>query len=174
MSSAEDLERTLACGSSCGNNALVPARYRTHAGFFALAVLTVAAFGCTAPAKEFVDKIRAESTEKCNEGNQAACHTVVQQLGDTKVAIESTAPIELQTPACNAGKQDACQQMAVLHGELSAWCSMGNGQACASVNTGPWPANWDEPALIDAAKLSCLSGKFKPDSSTCQALQMME
>lgn len=157
-----------------GNNALVPARYRTRAGFFALAVLTVAAFGCTAPAKEFVDKIRAESTEKCNEGNQAACHTIVQQLGDTKVAIESTAPIELQTPACNAGKQDACQQMAVLHGELSAWCSMGNGQACASVNTGPWPANWDEPALIDAAKLSCLSGKFKPDSSTCQALQMME
>jgi hypothetical protein len=42
------------------------------------------------------------------------------------------------------------------------------------VNIGPWPAKWDEPALIDAAKLSCLSGKFKPDSNTCQALQMME
>jgi hypothetical protein len=148
--------------------------YRTPARFFALAVLAVAAFGCTAPATKFVDNIRAESTEKCHEGNQAACHTIVQQLGDTKVAIESTAPIQFQTPACNAGKQEACQQMAVLHGEMSAWCSMGNGPACAAVNTGPWPQNWDEPALIDAAKLSCLSGKFKPDSSTCQALQMME
>ena len=98
---------------------------------------------------------------------------MVQALGDTKIAIESTAPIETQTPACNAGKQDACEQMAVLHGELSAWCSTGNAQACAAVNTGPWPAKWDEPALIDAAKLSCLSGQFKADSSTCQALQMM-
>jgi hypothetical protein len=152
----------------------VPARSGTHARYFALALALVSVSGCTAPAKKFVDNIRAEATEKCNEGNQAACHTIVQQLGDTKVAIESTAPIEIQTPACNAGKQDACQQMAVLHGELSAWCSMGNGPACAAVNTGPWPQNWDEPALIDAAKLSCLSGKFKPDSSTCQALQTME
>ena len=98
---------------------------------------------------------------------------MVQAISDTKVAIESTAPIEIQTPACNAGKQDACQQLAVLHGELSSWCSMGNGQACAAINVGPWPAKWDEPALIDAAKLSCLSGQFKPNSSTCQALQMM-
>ena len=155
------------------NNAHVPARSRASAHFFALTVTLVIASGCTPQAQGFVDKIRAESTEKCNEGNQAACHTIVQALSSTKVAIESTAPIETQTPACNAGKQDACQQMAVLHGELSAWCSMGNGQACAAVNTGPWPAKWDEPALIDAAKLSCLSGQFKADSSTCQALQMM-
>ena len=151
----------------------MPAKFRASASLLALTIVLVAASGCSSQAQDFVTKIRAESTEKCNQGNQAACHTIVQALSDTKVAIESTAPIEMQTPACNAGKQDACQQMAVLHGELSAWCSMGNNQACAAVNTGPWPAKWDEPALIDAAKLSCLSGQFKPDSSTCQALQMM-
>jgi hypothetical protein len=151
----------------------VPARFSATAGLLALAIVLLAVSGCSSEAQDFVTKIRAESTEKCNQGNQAACHTIVQALSDTKVAIESTAPIEMQTPACNAGKQDACQQMAVLHGELSAWCSTGNNQACAAVNTGPWPAKWDEPALIDAAKLSCLSGQFKPDSSTCQALQMM-
>lgn len=151
----------------------MPAKFSVSAGLLALAIVVVAASGCSSQSEDFVTKIRAESTEKCNQGNQAACHTIVQALSDTKVAIESTAPIETQTPACNAGKQDACQQMAVLHGELSAWCSTGNNQACAAVNTGPWPAKWDEPALIDAAKLSCLSGQFKPDSSTCQALQMM-
>ncbi len=151
----------------------MPARSRARAAASALAIALVAASGCTPQAQLFVDKIRAESTEKCNEGNQAACHTIVQALSDTKVAIESTAPIEMQTPACNAGKQDACQHLAVLHGELSSWCAMGNSQACSAVNTGPWPAKWDEPALIDAAKLSCLSGQFKADSSTCQALQMM-
>jgi len=163
------------------NNAHVPVKSRDYAaasvgeiaGLLALAIVLVVACGCTPQAQQFVDKIRVESTEKCNEGNQAACHTIVQALSDTKVAIESTAPLETQTPACNAGKQDACQQLAVLHGELSSWCSMGNGHACAAVNTGPWPAKWDEPALIDAAKLTCLSGHFKPDSSTCQALQMM-
>jgi hypothetical protein len=152
---------------------LVPAKSRAFAGFMALATIIVVAYGCSSQAQDFVTKIRAESVEKCNEGNQAACHTVVQALGDTKIAIESTAPIETQTPACNAGKRDACEQMAVLHGELSAWCSTGNAQACTAVNTGPWPAKWDEPALIDAAKLSCLSGQFKADSSTCQALQML-
>ncbi len=151
----------------------MPAKFSVSAGLLALAIVVVAASGCSSQSEDFVTKIRAESTEKCNQGNQAACHTIVQALSDTKVAIESTAPIETQTPACNAGKQDACQQMAVLHGELSAWCSTGNNQACAAVNTGPWPAKWDEPALIDAAKLSCLSGQFKPDFSTCQALQMM-
>jgi len=140
---------------------------------FAFLVLAIVAAGCTAPAQEFVDKVRTQSTEKCNEGNQAACHTIVQRVSDTKVLIENTAPIEILTPACNAGKQLACQEMAVLHGELSTWCSMGNGQACAAVNVGPWPQKWDEPALIDAAKLSCLSGQFKAESHTCQALQMM-
>jgi len=155
------------------NNAHVLVRSRTRTCFFALAVTIFVASGCSSEAQDFVTKIRAQATEKCNEGNQAACRTIVQQVGDTKVAIESTAPIELQTPACNAGNQDACEQMAVLHGELSTWCSMGNNQACAAVNTGPWPLKWDEPALIDAAKLSCLGGKFKPESNTCQALQMM-
>ena len=143
------------------------------ARLFALAIVLLVASGCGSQSQTFVTKIRAEATEKCNEGNQAACHTIVQALSDTKVAIESTAPIGIETPACNAGRQDACQQMAVLHGELSTWCTMGNGQACAAVNTGPWPTKWDEPALIDAAKLSCLDGKFKLDSHTCQALQMM-
>lgn len=156
------------------NNAHVQAKSRTSAGFFVLAIVLVTISGCGSQAQDFVTKVRAEATEKCNEGNQAACHTIVQATSDTKVAIESTAPIEIQTPACDAGNPDACQQMAVLHGELSAWCSTGNSQACAAVNTGPWPAKWDEPALIDAAKMSCLAGKFKPDSSTCQALQMMD
>ena len=163
------------------NNAHVPGKSRAYgaasvraiAGRLALAIVLAVASGCTSQAQQFVNKIRAESTEKCNEGNQAACHTIVQALSDTKVAIESTAPLETQTPACDAGKQDACQQLAVLHGELSSWCSMANGQACSAVNTGPWPAKWDEPALIDAAKLKCLSGHFRPDSSTCQALEMM-
>lgn len=155
------------------STAYAPASRRAITALLAFAIVAIVASGCTPPAQKFVDKIRAESTEKCNEGNQAACHTIVQALSKTKVAIESTAPLETQTPACNAGNRDACEQLAVLHGELSAWCSMGNGQACAAVNTGPWPANWDEPALIDAAKLACLSGRFKPDSSTCQALEMM-
>jgi len=152
----------------------VPTTFRTHVRFFALAIVLATVSGCSSQAQDFVTKIRAEATEKCNEGNQAACHTIVQPLSETKVAIESTAPIEFQTPACNTGNQQACQQMAVLHGELSTWCSIGNTQACAAVNTGPWPQKWDEPALIDAAKMSCLAGKFKTDSSTCQALQMME
>lgn len=120
-----------------------------------------------------MDKIRADADQKCQQGNQPACHTIVQALNDTKVAIETTSPLETQTPACIAGKQDACQQVAVMHAELSSWCSMNNAQACAAVNTGPWPKTWDEPALIDAAKLSCLSGQFKSESNTCQALQMM-
>jgi hypothetical protein len=138
-----------------------------------LAIMLFVASGCSSDAEDFVTKIRAESTKRCNEGNQAACHTILQQVSDTKVLIESTAPIAIETPACNAGKQDACQKMAVLHGELSTWCTMGNGQACAAVNIGPWPTKWDEPALIDAAKMSCLSGQFKPDSNTCQALEEM-
>jgi hypothetical protein len=155
------------------NNAHVLAKNRTLAAASVVAIILAGVSGCSSQSQDFVTKIRAEATEKCNEGNQAACHTIVQALSDTKVAIESTAPIAIETPACNAGRQDACQQMAVLHGELSTWCTMGNGQACAAVNTGPWPTKWDEPALIDAAKMSCLSGQLKPDSSTCQALEMM-
>src|ERR1700719_4986155 len=107
---------------------------------FVLAILLFVVSGCSSQAQDFITKIRAQATEKCNEGNQAACHTIVQQVSDTKVAIESSAPIEFLTPACNAGKQDACMQMAVLHGELSTWCTMGNGQAGAADNTGPQPA----------------------------------
>ncbi len=156
-------------------------RFRTHpsgrtraiAAWVAVAIAACIAAGCAPPAKAFVDKIRADADEKCHQGNQPACHTIVQALNDTKVAIESTSPLETQTPACIAGKRDACQQVAVMHAELSAWCSMDNAQACAAVSTGPWPKTWDEPALIDAAKLSCLSGQFKSESNTCQALQMM-
>jgi hypothetical protein len=164
-----------------GNNAHVLARFRTHRDVFmhaiaasiAIAIIACIASGCADPAKAFVDKIRADANAKCQEGNQPACHTIVQALNDTKVAIESTSPLETQTPACIAGKQDACQQVAVLHAELSAWCSMDNAQACAAVNVGPWPKKWDEPALIDAAKVSCQNGQFKSESNTCQALQMM-
>ncbi len=66
-----------------------------RACFFALAFMLA---GCSSESHDFVTKIRAEATEKCNEGNQAACHTVVQALSDTKVAIDSTAPIEFKRP----------------------------------------------------------------------------
>ena len=160
-----------------GNNAHVPDGFRTRtraiSALVAIAIVTWIAAGCAPPAKAFVDKIRADADAKCQQGNQPACHTIVQALNDTKVAIESTSPLETQTPACIAGKQEACQQVAVLHAELSAWCSMDNAQACAAVNVGPWPKKWDEPALIDAAKVSCQNGQFKTESNTCQALQMM-
>ena len=160
-----------------GNNAHVPDGFRTRtraiSALVAIAIVTWIAAGCAPPAKAFVDKIRADADAKCQQGNQPACHTIVQALNDTKVAIESTSPLETQTPACNAGKQDACQQVAVMHAELSSWCSMDNAQACAAVNVGPWPKKWDEPALIDAAKVSCQNGQFKSESNTCQALQMM-
>src|SRR5258708_24677770 len=123
-------------------------------------ILACIAAGCGNPAKAFVDKIRADADTKCQQGNQPACHTVVQALNDTKVAIETTSTLETQTPACIAGKQDACQQVAVLHAELSAWCSMDNAQACAAANVGPWPKQWDEPALFDAAKVSTQNGQF--------------
>ena len=148
-------------------------RTRAISALVAIALAACIAIACSPPAKAFVDKIRAESNEKCQQGNQPACHTIVQALNDTKVAIESTSPLETQTPACIAGKQNACQQVAVLHAELSAWCSMDNEQACAAVNVGPWPKKWDEPALLDAAKVSCQNGQFKSESNTCQALQMM-
>ena len=139
----------------------------------ALAIVLVVLSGCTAPATDFVDKITADAKEKCEAGNQIACHTVVQQVSDTRVLIETTLPIDVETPACNAGKQDACQQLAVLHSELSSWCGMGNNQACGAINNSTWPTKWDEPSLVDAAKLSCLSGHFKPESHTCQALEAM-
>jgi hypothetical protein len=139
----------------------------------ALAIALAVVAGCTDPATDFVNTIQADATQKCSEGNKVACGVIVQQVSDTKVLMESTTPLETETPACNAGKQDACEQLAVLHSELSAWCTTGNIQACGAINTGSWPTKWDEPALIDAAKLSCLSGKFKPDSHTCQALDML-
>ncbi len=96
-------------------------RSRAISALVAIAIASCLAIACSPPAKAFVDKIRAESNEKCQQGNQPACHTIVQALNDTKVAIESTSPLETQTPACIAGKQNACQQVAVLHAEPSAW-----------------------------------------------------
>ena len=176
-----DFESHLHRPAYAGNNAHVPDRLRTLrntrtraiSALVAIALASCLAIACSPPAKAFVDKIRADANAKCQQGNQPACHTIVQALNDTKVAIESTSPLETQTPACIAGKQDACQQVAVLHAELSAWCSMDNEQACAAVNVGPWPQKWDEPALLDAAKVSCQNGQFKTESNTCQALQMM-
>ena len=155
------------------NNASVRAGFRVRSSVGVLAIVLLAAAGCTAPAQEFVDKVRADATEKCDQGNQIACHTIVQRVTDTKVVVETTLPLEAETTGCNAGKQPDCQQVAVLHSELSGWCAMGNNQACTTVNVGPWPTKWDEPALLDAAKLSCLSGQFKPESHTCQALDLM-
>jgi hypothetical protein len=138
-------------------------------GAFAIA-LGIGGAGCSPPAEVIVNKIRSEADVKCQEGNQPACDTVVQTLSSTKVAIESTSSIATLTPECNSGKHESCEQLAVLHAELMSWCSMGNARACAAVKVGTWPAKWDEPALIDAAKLSCLSGQLKQNSNTCQAL----
>jgi hypothetical protein len=128
--------------------------------------------GCTSTAQIFAEKIRARADEECHQGNQAACNTIVQALSDTKVGIESTSSLYTLTPDCDAGKQDACQQVAVMHLEFTAWCAAGNERACSAVKGGPWPAaKMDEPALVDAAKLSCLSEHFQPDSSICVAVQ---
>ena len=129
--------------------------------------------GCSDPSEAIVDKFRAKADELCNQGNHVACGTVVQPLSSTKVAFESTASIALLTPECNAGKHESCEQLAVLHAELMSWCAEENSRACAAVKIGPWPGKWDEPALIDAAKLSCLNGQFKQDSNTCQALDYL-
>lgn len=139
----------------------------------ALAIsIGVGAAGCTPPAQSFVEKIRAQADEACHQGNQAACNTIVQALTETKVGIESTSTLFTITPDCDAGKQEACQQVAVMHVELSAWCAAGNERACVAVKGGPWPtARIDESSLVDAAKLSCLSGQLKPNSSTCVAVQ---
>jgi len=135
------------------------------------ALLSGFSTGCTAPSQTAVDKIRAIAEQKCHEGNQPACDTIVQPLTDTKVAIESTGVLPTLTPACNAGKHDACQQLAVLRAELSSWCAANNARACAAVNVGPWPQNSDVPALVDSAKLACLSGQLKADSATCHSLE---
>lgn len=138
---------------------------------FSLALAALAA-GCASPSKTVVDKVNADASQMCQQGNQAACHTIVQELGDTKVGITSTGALAAQTADCNRGNQQSCQHVAVMHIQLSSWCSKGNARACAAVNAGPWPQHWDEPALMDAATMSCLSGQFKPDSATCQALGM--
>jgi hypothetical protein len=173
----------LARNGIAGNNADVPQLFARAArkiapstwNLIALSGGAMIAFcvvlaGCSAPAKDFVDKVTVQADGQCRQGNQAACHTIVQQLTETKVGIESTGTLDITTAACNSGNLDACEQAAVLHVELSGWCSAGNAKACAAVSAGPWPKKMDEPALIDAAKLNCLSGHFKESSNTCQAL----
>jgi len=134
------------------------------------AIIGAVLFGCSSPAQDFVERVTTESATECKAGNQAACHTIVQKLGDTKVGIESTGTLDILTDRCNRGDQAACQQTAVMNAELSSWCTRGNSLACGAVETGPWPRKWDQPALIDAARISCMNGKFKPDSNTCRSL----
>ena len=129
-----------------------------------------AGFSTKSQGEQAVDKLRALADTKCHEGNQSACDTIIQIVGD-KVAIESVGDIETLTPSCNAGKQESCQQLGVLHAELSDWCSTGNARACATVNVGPWPKNLDVPASVDSAKLACKAGQLKADSQTCRALE---
>lgn len=129
-----------------------------------------AGFSTESQGEQAVDKLRALADAKCHEGNQAACDTVIQVVGD-KVAIESVGDIETLTPSCNAGHRESCQQLGVLHAELSDWCSANNARACATVNVGPWPKNLDVPASVDSAKLACQGGQLKSDSQTCRALE---
>jgi hypothetical protein len=128
-----------------------------------------AGFSTKSQGEQAVDKLRALADAKCHEGNQAACDTIIQIVGD-RVAIESVGGIDVLTHSCNAGKQEVCQQLGVLHAELSDWCSTGNARACATVNVGPWPKKLDIPASVDSAKLACQGGQLKPDSQTCRAL----
>ena len=137
----------------------------------ALALIAfAAATSCASRAQKFADNVRARANEECAKGNRPACDTVVQALDDGKVGIQTAGMIPILTPKCEAGDDDACQQAAVMHVQLSAWCSAGNERACLAVNKGPWPKTWDEAALVDRAKLACLSGHFKDASTTCQAL----
>jgi hypothetical protein len=132
--------------------------------------LLASAWSCTPPSQKFVESVRQQANEQCAKGNQPACDTVVQALDNNRVGIQTTGMIPFLTPKCESGDQDACQQAAVMHVQLSSWCMAGNDRACLSVKRGPWPKTWDEASLIDKAKLSCLSGHFKEDSTTCQAL----
>jgi hypothetical protein len=135
--------------------------------------LVTMAVGCTTPAQDVAQKIETKADETCKQGNDAACHTIVQVLGPTKVAFESTLTVDELRQDCTDGKRIACEQLAVKHAELSSWCSTGNTRACAEVQADAWPHGWDEPALLDAARLGCLQGKFQKNSDTCQALSTL-
>jgi len=97
----------------------------------------------------------------------------VQVLGDTKIGIQSTEGIDTLAAECHDGKVDECQQLAVMHVQLSHWCNSGNTRACEELNGNKWPSDWDEPALIDAARISCINGKLDAKSNTCEALQSL-
>lgn len=135
-------------------------------------MLTVLVAGCAeqSQSEAAVDKLRALADQKCHEGNQPACDTIIQIVG-TRVAIESVSDLPALTPSCEAGRQDTCQQLAVIRAELSEWCAANNARACAAVNVGTWPRNLDVPALVDSAKLACLGGQVKADTPTCRALE---
>jgi hypothetical protein len=135
-----------------------------------LLLLALSVGGCTTPAQQTADKIGTRADEVCKEGNKAACHTIVQVIGPSKIAIESTLTVDGLADGCKNGKHGACEQLAVMHAELSSWCSSGNTRACAEVASAAWPHGWDEPALIDAARVSCMKGTYKKDSNTCRAL----
>jgi hypothetical protein len=132
-----------------------------------------AAWACTSPAEDVAQKIQTKADETCKAGNEAACHTIIQVIGPTKVAFESTLSVDELRQDCTDGKHIACEQLAVKHAELSSWCSTGNTRACAEVDADAWPHGWDEPALLDAARLGCIKGKFQKDSDTCQALSTL-
>ncbi len=141
--------------------------------FFGTLALIPAAWSCTSPAEDVAQKIQTKADETCKAGNEAACHTIIQVIGPTKVAFESTLSVDALREDCTSGKKLACEQLAVKHAELSSWCSTGNTRACAEVDADAWPHGWDEPALLDAARLGCIQGKFQKNSDTCQALSTL-
>jgi hypothetical protein len=138
-----------------------------------LLVFSFSLAACTSPAEKTAQNINNKAEEICKAGNQAACNTIVQVLGSERIGIESTSTVDTLAKDCKAGNETECQQLAAIHAELSAWCSTGNTRACAEVQSDVWPKNWDEPALLDAARVKCLNGKFKKDSPTCHALDDM-
>jgi len=138
-----------------------------------LLVFSLALGACTSPAQKVEENITTKAEERCAEGNQAACHTIIQVKGASHVAIETTLALDTTADQCKQKNQDACEQLAAMHAELSSWCSSGNTRACAELQSDKWPKDWDEAALLDAARIKCVSGKLTKISPTCKALNDM-
>ncbi len=151
------------------------ANSRNRSTFVALSFLglTFALAACPSPAQKVEQNINTKADESCKSGNEAACHTIIQVMGPSHVAIESTLALDSTSDQCKQKNPDACEQLAAMHAELSSWCSSGNTRACAELQSDKWPKDWDEAALLDAARIKCVSGKLKKISPTCNALNNM-
>jgi len=146
---------------------------RSFVAALGLLVFSFAIAACPSPAEKVEQNINTKADESCKSGNEAACHTIIQVMGPSHIAIESTLALDATADQCKQKNQDACEQLAAMHAELSSWCSSGNTRACAELQSDKWPKDWDEAALLDAARIKCVSGELKKVSPTCKALNDM-